>query len=106
MASAEAERTSGSLSRLISCREVTSALCANQVRTGTRGVYDCRGSGRGRGGEGEGKGLLGWEGLLRDVPAAGPSVVLLLDNKQSMWSPQCHDEKRIKVQQYKPRLSA
>ena len=71
---------------------------------GDKGAVGLQREGKGRGGEGEG--LLGWEGLLRDVPAAGPSVVLLLDNKQRMWSPQCHDEKRIKVQQYKPRLSA
>ena len=41
----------GSLSRLISCREVTSALCATQVRTG------CMTAARkkGRGGEGASK---------------------------------------------------
>ena len=49
MASAEDERTSGSLSWQISCREVTSALCANQLRVGMRGLYDCRG-GRWEGG--------------------------------------------------------
>ena len=39
-------------------------------------------------------------------PSAGPRVALLFDNKNRMWSPQCDDGKRIKVQQYKPRLSA
>ena len=47
-----------------------------------QGLGGCRTAGGG-----EGKGLLGWEGLLRDVPTAGPSVALLLDNKQRMWSP-------------------